>query len=290
MLPNMAARRNQRPTIAILGAGNLGSALALSLADTSYPVGEIVSRPNATSQRRAAALARRIGARVAVMGKDDICSQLVWLCVPDRDISSCAKALARLSWKGRIALHSSGVLGSNLLGPLRKRGASVASVHPLMTFVPGAKPSLRGVSFAVEGDRQAVAAARRIISALKGQSCPISPKDKSLYHGWATFTSPLLTILLQAAEDVARAAHVSRAQARQRAAPILRQTVENYIRKGAALGFSGPIVRGDAATVRRHLEVLRTVPAARDVYLALARAALTTLPVHNGSELKKVLG
>ncbi len=290
MLPSMAARGNRHPTIAILGAGNLGNALAPALADCGYPVAEISSRPNAASRKRAAALARRIGARPVVLGTDEIQADLIWLCVPDRELSTCARLLAQSRWKGRIALHSSGALASNALGPLRRRGASVASVHPLMTFVPGANPFLRGVAFALEGDRQAVAAARRIISALAVRAYPIAPQDKPLYHAWATFTSPLLTILLETAERVARAAHIPNAQARQRAAPILRQTLENYLRHGAARGFSGPLIRGDANTVRRHLAVLRTVPGAREVYLALARAALQTLPARNRPELKKVLG
>jgi predicted short-subunit dehydrogenase-like oxidoreductase (DUF2520 family) len=285
----MAVRGNSKPAIAIVGAGNLGSALSLALSHTRYRVSEIVSRQSASSRKRAAALARRIGARRVVLEKNEILAEVIWLCVPDRDITSCAKALARSQCNGRIALHSSGAFGSDALQPLHERGLAVASVHPLMTFVPGVVPSFRGVPFAVEGDQEAVTTARNIVSSLGGKSYLISHKDKSLYHAWATFTSPLLTILLEAAERVACAAHVSPSQARRRAAPILHQTVENYVQQGAARGFSGPIIRGDAATVRRHLKVLRTVPGTREVYVALARSALKTLPVRNRSTLKKLL-
>jgi predicted short-subunit dehydrogenase-like oxidoreductase (DUF2520 family) len=71
--------------------------------------------------------------------------------------------------------------------------------------------------------------------------------------------------------------------------PILRQTLENYAAYGAAGGFSGPIVRGDVGTVKKHLEVLRDVPAAREVYLALARAALVFLPAKKKKLLKQIL-
>jgi predicted short-subunit dehydrogenase-like oxidoreductase (DUF2520 family) len=173
---------------------------------------------------------------------------------------------------------------------LRRQGAKVASAHPLMTFVPGVTPSLSGVGFAVEGDAAAVRVVQRIIVAMGGKVFPIRKQDKAMYHAWGTFVSPLLTALLAMSERVAEAAGVDREQARQRMLPIVRQTVENYASRGAARGFSGPIVRGDAATVKQHLKVLRDVPGAGEVYQALARAALRTLPAKNRKQLGRVLG
>ena len=71
--------------------------------------------------------------------------------------------------------------------------------------------------------------------------------------------------------------------------PILLQTLANYAAFAAGEAFSGPIVRGDVDTVRRHLQVLRSMPAARDVYSALVRAALLYLPAKNKSALKRLL-
>ena len=71
--------------------------------------------------------------------------------------------------------------------------------------------------------------------------------------------------------------------------PILRQTLANYARLGAPGSFSGPIARGDVATVSKHLRVLRKVPAAREVYLALAGAALRDLPAKHRAVLEKIL-
>ncbi|MGC2193897.1 MAG: Rossmann-like and DUF2520 domain-containing protein [Terriglobales bacterium] len=290
MLPSMTIPMEVWPKIAIVGAGNLGSALAVSLRAAGYRVSEVVSRSGSSSRQRARALARRVGARPAVTGDPDITARVVWLCVPDGEIAACVKSIAATSWEGKIALHSSGALSSDELAPLRKQGARVASVHPMMTFVPGVTPLLKGVGFAVEGDREAVRMARRIVARLGGESFPIAKRDKALYHAWGTFSSPLLTALLAMSEQVAEAAGIPRESARRWAVPIVRQTVENYARQGAARGFSGPIVRGDAATVRKHLQVLRAVPGAREVYLALARSALRTLPAGNRQQLKKMLG
>jgi predicted short-subunit dehydrogenase-like oxidoreductase (DUF2520 family) len=71
--------------------------------------------------------------------------------------------------------------------------------------------------------------------------------------------------------------------------PILQQTLSNYLKLGAADSFSGPIVRGDVEIVKRHLRVLREIPGATEVYLALAKAALRYLPVKNRASLERML-
>jgi predicted short-subunit dehydrogenase-like oxidoreductase (DUF2520 family) len=95
--------------------------------------------------------------------------------------------------------------------------------------------------------------------------------------------------LVAASERVAEAAGVSRKAAREKMLPILRQTLANYARLGAPGAFSGPIARGDVATVKKHLSVLLKVPQAREVYVALARAALRDLPAKNRDALTKIL-
>ena len=135
----------------------------------------------------------------------------------------------------------------------------------------------------------AVRVARRMVKDLGGSAYSIRKKDKAAYHAWGTFASPLLTALLATTERVAVTAGVSRKVARGRMTPILLQTLANYAEVGAAAGFSGPIIRGDVDTVNRHLRVLRGVPAAREVYRALSRAALQYLPAKKKNRLRQVL-
>lgn len=289
MLPTMTGRAAGRPKIAIVGVGNLGNALAISLRAAGYEVSEIVSREGKVSRRRAKALARRVGAHAALVGDPEITARVVWLCVPDREIASCAKSLAAWNWKERIALHSSGVLSSDELGSLRRRGARVVSLHPLMTFVPGVAPALARVPFAVEGDSSAVRVARRIARDLGGAAFVIQKKHKAAYHAWGAFASPLLLSELVTGERVAELAGIPREAARKMMLPIIRQTLANYVERGPAGAFSGPIIRGDAATLKKHLRILRTVPEAREAYLALVRSALKNLPAKNKKDLKKAL-
>jgi predicted short-subunit dehydrogenase-like oxidoreductase (DUF2520 family) len=82
---------------------------------------------------------------------------------------------------------------------------------------------------------------------------------------------------------------VKRKAAVRRMLPILQQTLANYAQRGAAKSFSGPIIRGDVGTVDRHLNVLESIPAAREVYVSLARASLEFLPVKHKNALKQLL-
>jgi predicted short-subunit dehydrogenase-like oxidoreductase (DUF2520 family) len=158
-----------------------------------------------------------------------------------------------------------------------------------MTFVPKSRPPLADVPFAIEGDPAAVRAARKIVKDLGGHAFAIRKRDKAAYHAWGAFASPLLTALLATTEKVAVIAGVNGKAARKRMLPILRQTLENYANFGASGAFSGPIVRGDVDTVKRHLQSLRKDPIARQVYFSLVQAALAYLPAKNKSEIKDAL-
>ncbi|MFI5087984.1 MAG: Rossmann-like and DUF2520 domain-containing protein [Terriglobales bacterium] len=279
----------RKPAITMVGPGNLGSAMARALHTAGYRVQEIVHR-GGTSGRRARALAREIGARDVITSEARFNAEIVWICVGDGAIAACAAELATPGrWKGKIAFHSSGALSSRELKQLKRRGAAVASVHPMMTFVRNVRPDLRGVTFAIEGDAPAVRAARRITRDLGGRAVLIDARRKPMYHALGAFASPLIVATIAAAEQVARKAGLDQVSARAAIAPILRQTVANYFEHGPGGAFSGPLVRGDIETVRRHLEVLRALPEARAAYVALARSALKTLPVKKKKDIEKLL-
>ena len=286
MLPGMG----RKPGISIVGAGRLANALVLSLKSAGYEIEEVIARRGGPSLANARKLAEAAAAKASLLATARLSAKIVWLCVPDTAISQSAVSLARRGqWKGKIVLHSSGALSSDELNPLRNAGAFVASVHPLMTFVRGSLPPLDRVPFAIEGDPAALKLGRRLVRDLGGQPYSIRKADKAAYHAWGTFASPLFTSLLVTAEHVATLAGVPRKEAGRRMVPILLQTLANYASLGPAKAFSGPIVRGDVQIVKRHLEILRKSPATREVYLALARAALLYLPHKHDAALRKSL-
>jgi predicted short-subunit dehydrogenase-like oxidoreductase (DUF2520 family) len=288
--PLVAKTRVAKPSITIVGPGNLGSALALELARIGYPIRHIVSRRSSRGVSAARTLARRVKAKHVFPGEAVFDSDIVWITVPDDAIAEVAAQLAPLqSWRGTIVLHPSGAMTSDELSALKKRGAKVASAHPMMTFVRGKKARWQGVPFDIEGDEAAVQAAYRIAEVLGGDPFRLEKRHKALYHAFGSFASPMVIALMSAMEQVAEAAGVPPKKAKKMVWPLLSQTLQNYLEKDGARAFSGPLVRGDVKTIRKHLEQLKRVPEARDVYLALARAAIKRLPVKNREALTKEL-
>ncbi|HLJ91103.1 MAG TPA: DUF2520 domain-containing protein [Candidatus Angelobacter sp.] len=294
MLPDVVTPTRIPTHITIVGAGNLAQVLAPALQEVGYSIDAVVVRDRAESRRRASALARKLRTRALPLNEASPVSDsdIVWLCHTDDAITATARLLAKRPgsrWKGKVVLHSSGALTSDALAPLRSLGASVASLHPMMTFVPGAAYRLAKVPFAVEGDRRAIGVARQIAKALQAEIFTIGKESKVFYHALGSFSSPLLVAVLITAEQVARAAGLSVPQMKKTVRPLVQQTIQNYFEKGAAAAFSGPIRRGDVETVRRHLSHLSKIPEAREVYRALVHSALLHLPAKNQNAVRGLL-
>src|SRR5438270_10196708 len=111
-----------RPLIAIVGPGRVGSALAKNLVRAGYKISAIVSRDSGASRAKARHLAKAVRARSCVLNAASLDAYVVWFCVSDSEISKAAAQLAHLDWKGKVAFHSSGVVTSNALRNLRAQG------------------------------------------------------------------------------------------------------------------------------------------------------------------------
>ena len=286
----MARKLSEKPTIALIGAGNLAQALGPALKAAGYQIDFVAARETASSRRRAAMLARLLEARTLSLSDAGPSSDIIWICHTDDALAETATLLARKAgWSGKIVLHSSGALSSDVLSALKRKGAIIASLHPMMTFVPGATPQMEEIPFAVEGDARAVSVARRIVRDMGAESFAIKKSAKPLYHALGSFSSPLIVAALVTAERVGRGAGLTASQTRRVIAPILRQTIKNYTERGAAAAFSGPIKRGDLNTVLRHLKELKRVSGASEVYRALVKSALMDLPSTKKKELMRLL-
>ena len=148
---------------------------------------------------------------------------------------------------------------------------------------------MKKIAFALEGDKAAVAMARRLVKALGGESFAIGKEDKPLYHALGAFVSPLIVAQMAAVERIGRELKFTAKQTRKIVAPILQQTIRNYIEHGAAAAFSGPLVRGDAETIGRNLAALKRVRGAQEIYRALAKVAAEELPSKDKAAVKKIL-
>ncbi|HEY6350430.1 MAG TPA: DUF2520 domain-containing protein [Candidatus Angelobacter sp.] len=286
----MAGSKHNTPSVALVGSGNLAHTLGPSLMEAGYRIDAVVSRSLSRSRKRAALLAKRLSSKVIDLEDFQPSSGIIWICHTDDALVETARALAKHGkWKGRIVLHSSGARTSDVLAPLRRAGAYTASLHPMMTFVPDTEPSMEKVPFAVEGDRRAITASKKIVKDLKGHIFQIRKQAKVLYHVLGSFLSPMVVATLVTGERVGKAAGLSPKHIAKLMTRILEQTTYNYVRWGPASAFSGPIKRGDVDTVRQHLRELKRLPEAGDVYRALARSALMDLPAGNKEKLSKLV-
>jgi len=249
---------------------------------------EIIARSAPFSKRKARRVARKVGGTSNRLESAKLNCDVLWLAVPDAAVEEVSNALAQRAELPPVILHASGALGSQALRALAGRGVHTGSAHPMMTFVEGDPPSLRGAWFALEGDSVAVRAARVIAGKLGAKCFTIEPESKALYHAFGAMLSPMLAAELAAAEKIGLRTGILPRDIRSIMEPIVMRTVTNLLRNGAEKSFSGPLARGDVRTVALHLDSLGRAPEAT-VYRALAEYAIEVLPVKKSDEMKKLL-
>lgn len=278
---------NKRPPFAIVGPGRVGRALGRQLVLAGYPLAGVIARHEAQAAAAAADMLQLPGGstlpkanaeRTAILQQ----AQLLFIATPDRAIRDVAAELAGLVAKlprpddpgERIAFHMSGALAADELEPLREVGFAVASLHPNQSFASAdsAVSSLRGIAWGIEGDRAAIAWGRRVVAELEGISFEMESSHKALYHAAACVASNYLVVLLHMATRLYEAAGIPAAKASEALLPLMRGSLANAAEMGLPAALTGPIERGDTATVQRHLEAMqaaRVDPQVEDMYRKL---------------------
>lgn len=240
--------------VAIIGRGRMGSGLAAAVETAG------------------------VGVRLVGRGRcaeDTLDADLVLIATPDDTIHDVAAELASAHavLAGQVVLHLSGLLDRDALHPLAPTGAGLGSFHPLQSVADaGTAPArLRGAYAGLEGDERALAAGEDLAAALGMHPIRLAPGTKPAYHAGAVIASNYLVALAALAEELAREAGVPPLDAARLYLPLMRGTVAN-LALGPAVALTGPIRRGDAATIRRHLIALDAEQ--RAVYRALGLVAL----------------
>ncbi len=284
-------------SFSIVGAGRLGTVLGAALARRGWRVEAIVDR-----ERGAA----REGRRIIGAGRASIspaaaakAKGAVVIAVPDGAVAGVARALARAggSWSGRDVFHTSGLLTAAALSPLAARGARVASLHPVQSFPRKDLPAsvFRGITWGIEGGPEAAEAATSIVRTLGGHVILLAARDKALYHAACTLASNAFVALEWTAARLLEGAGMDDAAAVRTLLPLVQGTLQNVKSFGLEKALTGPILRGDIETVRRHLGALRRRPEARRVYEGLGKLVLglaassRALPAGRIKALKRLL-
>ncbi|MFT5533491.1 MAG: putative short-subunit dehydrogenase-like oxidoreductase (DUF2520 family) [Burkholderiaceae bacterium] len=246
-------------TLTILGAGRLGKTLGRVFhAGGAAIITNIFNR----SQSSAEDAASFIGAGSAVDSFEQCAPVTVFmLAVPDAQIAVYSEKLAAsgLVGPGTVAFHCSGALSSDALKAVRATGAAVASIHPIRSFADpeSVAGSFDGTFCGVEGDAAAMDLLNPLLIQIGARLIPIRAESKTLYHAAAVFASNYLVSILSVAQKAYVAAGIPADVALELLAPLARETTENVIRLGPAAALTGPIARGDVATVARQLQAVQ---------------------------------
>jgi predicted short-subunit dehydrogenase-like oxidoreductase (DUF2520 family) len=236
----------------ILGAGHVGRVLGrLFAARGVFEVQDLLTR-GSDSARAAVAF---IGAGRTAASLEAMRTAGVWmLALPDDRIEGAAAALAAAQpMAGAVVFHCSGAKASAALDALRRAGAHVASVHPVRSFADPATVAadFDGTFCGVEGDEAALAVLLPAFEAIGARPVRIDAAAKTVYHAASVFASNYLVTVLDAALRAYEAAGVPPEVARELARPLASESLANVFRLGPEVALSGPIARGDTATVAR---------------------------------------
>lgn len=240
------------PTLNIIGAGHVGRALGRVFARGGvFTVQDVLTRSPASARAAIAFIgAGRALDAAAPLRRADV----TMLAVGDDQIGpACAALAASAVLDGAIVFHCSGALSSAALDAAARAGAAVASVHPIRSF---ADPDAVAAHFAgtfcgIEGDAAALDLLGDALRAAGAQPVPIDAAAKTVYHAAAVFASNYLVTVLDAALRAYQAAGIPEPVARELLRPLASETLANVLRLGPAQALSGPVARGDWATVER---------------------------------------
>src|SRR3954469_14393932 len=289
-----AAEAPARLRVGIIGAGRVGAVLGAALAAAGHDV-VAASGLSAVSAERAA----RLLPGVPLLPADEVvaAADLVVLAVPDDTLPGLVAGLAETgAWRaGQLTFHTSGAHGLAVLAPAERVGVLPLALHPAMTFsgAPEDADRLAGAPFGVTSAPEHRPVAETLVLEMGGEPFFVAEADRGLYHAALVTGANHLVTLVAEASDLLRSAGVD--EPARVLAPLLTAALDNGLRRGDR-GLTGPVSRGDAGTVRDHLETLtERAPDSVAAYVAMAQRtteralAAGRLRRHEGAPLLELL-
>jgi len=245
--------------VAIVGVGKVGKGLHRALRAAGVPCSIVSARAFAEKPRRLR------GDVVVIAARDGAIGRVVEAIVASKKIDRAA-----------VAVHCAGSLDAEVLAPLRAVCAGVAQMHPMISFAdPARPPSLVGGHAHVAGDPEAEHRARKLCRAIGLVPRTFPNLDRVAYHASAGLVANGAAALAAAGAELLQKAGANPADIPAMLGPLLRSVAENVERMGLPDALTGPVRRGDAAGVEKHLATLRAkAPNLIPIYVACAVAQL----------------
>ncbi|MDT4932249.1 MAG: hypothetical protein QOK11_141 [Pseudonocardiales bacterium] len=266
----MSTPRPARLRVGVVSAGRVGAALGAALSRAGHQI-VAVSAVSTESRRRA----DRMLPGVPVLPPDEVigAADFVLLAVPDDALRPLVAGLATAGvWReGQLVAHTSGSQGIDVLDPAAARGVLALALHPVMTFAgrPEDADRIEGATFGVTAPDELRPVAEALVVEMGGEPVWVPEAARPLYHAALTVGSNHLVTLVNDALAMLDGAGVE--QPSRLLAPLLSAALDNVLRLGDA-ALTGPVSRGDVATLSTHLATLAAdAPAVLPAYVAMAR-------------------
>lgn len=252
-------RKKQPHKFVIVGAGMVGTAISCLLRKAGHEIAAIADLSPAHLKRVKAYTNAPLFSRAVDAATFGDC---ILITTPDDRIESACEDIARgASLKGKTVFHMSGAGGLDLLQSAANAGATIASIHPLQSFssIEGAIASIPGSYFGVTAGPGAKRISTVIVRDLQGIPLLISPEQKPLYHAAACIASNYLVSLMSVVESIYLSIGISPKDARKAYLPLVYGSLKNIEKQGCAQALTGPIARGDAGTIQKHVHAFESL-------------------------------
>lgn len=245
--------------VSFIGCGRVGRTIARALKDAGYEIGMVVTRSDNRTREAIDFIGAGIHASDIVSA--GLSGNIHFIGTNDDAIEEVVQTLdeeINTSLENHYFFHFSGSVTSEALEPLHKKGAAIGSIHPLQVFADPLKAleTLPGVYYAIEGEDRAMELAVRLVDSLQGKLLLIPTGRKVLYHAAGVFAANYLTVLVGIVMGIMEEIGESPEDSYQAFLPLMVGALQNIEEFGVGGALTGPIVRGDAKTIRNHLKAL----------------------------------
>lgn len=242
---------------AIIGVGQVGSFLANAINANKLAISGFFD----VDSEKSVVLQKRLMCGTIFSDVDTLLSEssFVFITTPDDRIKDVVTVIDSLSQDltGKFFSHSSGLLSSDVLGPLKAHGAKVLSFHPCVSVT--AISDFSGAAIALEGDREALKVAEELVALFACYPVHLSKELKGLYHFGAAAVSNFLITIFNRIMDLYTESGLPLYEAEKILIPLLESTLSNIKREGVSRSLTGPIARGDVETVRKHCQIVQSL-------------------------------
>jgi predicted short-subunit dehydrogenase-like oxidoreductase (DUF2520 family) len=247
-----------RDSVAIIGLGKVGTAVGYLLKSAGY---QIVAVADISPENLRQGQEYTGGQAFSDAAEAAFSAECILITTGDDAIAPTCEEISRGGGitPGKKVIHMSGAGRLDILAAASRAGAYVASIHPLQSFahVEGAIKNIPGSMFGITADEAIKDWSVRFVRDLGGNPFFITEKDKPLYHAAACLASNYLTTLMHTAEEIYTSLGVDQKEALRAFWPLVRGTMNNIESKGTVDALTGPIARGDAGTIEKHLKAFR---------------------------------